>query len=658
MINDHLRRFGFLAAAVILTTLWVACGQQDSPPTSTPVRPLLAQPTATPIPATQFSYAPTPVPRHVNAILAQPTPAPDAKTPLEIAIKIAMAVDSSSSSTVNPNIMPMWVDESHKGKAVATVEERAYFSNVVVRARLRSAADGVLRFGNGNYLKGTGSASFTVRANTTGRDTQWDGQDAILFLKRLTGASEDFEFTDTTNWNFWPESDNSSAFEEQYSGSLPEGYTVDSRNPVWLPVSSPGGSGDTSLGRSVNSPSGSVVTEYLAGSPVTVSQADIQKTVNWVAGRATSQGGASGSSFSRSESSGSGSPDEDYTRCVTSALHRIRISRDYAAHGKPFTGSPYTSESMSSGAPKGTRVMAYSYRANRIAYYDAFSIKGRDAALFKSRVVDGNDDPSDGYDLEVATQRPLPAGEYRILRKTLLGVYEACAFTSPFAHAGFGLTVEAPPGTVHEAFFDLATTTAGVGYLATTSTTTGVLEPAGFSVRGRAITITGLEWRNGQVVLSFDRTVQLSDGLSFIETDGTAGLYLSQYDDTEDLRARTATWDVSERPWEPGDELMLRIGPIPLPGVRNVTAERGSDREVVLSWEVEYTAGVNGYRIWRHRPGRDEGPRIYVSDTLSTDTTYTDANSPVPNLTEYRVQAIDRVYNAGESSESVRVGSQ
>ena len=197
-----------------------------------------------------------------------------------------------------------------------------------------------------------------------------------------------------------------------------------------------------------------------------------------------------------------------------------------------------------------------------------------------------------------------------------------------------------------------------MGYLAGSATTTGVLEPAGFSMRGRDIDITGLEWRNGQVVLSFDRTVQLSDGLSFIETDGTAGLYLSQFDATEDLRARTVTWDVSEQPWESGDELMLRMGPIPLPGVRNLTAERGSDREVVLSWEVEYTAGVNGYRIWRHQPGRDEGPRIYVSDTLSTDTTYTDANSPVPNLTEYRVQAIDRVYNAGESSESVRVGSQ
>ena len=91
-----------------------------------------------------------------------------------------------------------------------------------------------------------------------------------------------------------------------------------------------------------------------------------------------------------------------------------------------------------------------------------------------------------------------------------------------------------------------------------------------------------------------------------------------------------------ERPWEPGDELMMRMGPIPLPGVRNLTAEANSAGEAVLRWEVAYRAGVSGYRIWRHRPGIDEGPRIYVSNTLSTDTTYTDANSPVPTLTEYQ----------------------
>ena len=118
------------------------------------------------------------------------------------------------------------------------------------------------------------------------------------------------------------------------------------------------------------------------------------------------------------------------------------------------------------------------------------------------------------------------------------------------------------------------------------------------------------------------------------------------------------TWQVSEQPWESGDELMLRIGPIPLPGVRNVTAERGSDGEVVLSWEVDYTAGVSGYRIWRYLPWRDEAPRVYVADTLSTDTTYTDVYASTSDLAEYSVQAIGRGSDAGERSEGVPVGGE
>ena len=79
---------------------------------------------------------------------------------------------------------------------------------------------------------------------------------------------------------------------------------------------------------------------------------------------------------------------------------------------------------------------------------------------------------------------------------------------------------------------------------------------------------------------------------------------------------------------------------------------------MVLRWEVEYTAGVNGYRIWRHQPGRDEEPRVYVQDTLSTDTTYTDTNVSLANVTEYSVQAIGRGSTAGEKSEPVRIGGQ
>ena len=218
------------------------------------------------------------------------------------------------------------------------------------------------------------------------------------------------------------------------------------------------------------------------------------------------------------------------------------------------------------------------------------------------------------------------------------------------------VTVTAPPGTVHEAFFDPATTTAGVGYLATTSTSTGVLKPVGFSVSGRAIAITGLTWRDGRVVLTLDRFGSWLDGFSFIEPDGAFGLVLSGSEATADRAAGTLTWAVPERPWTAGDQLMLRIAPTPLPPVGNLTAEVNSDGLVVLTWEVPYTAGVSGYRIWRHRPGSDDAPRVYVSNTLSTDTTYTDHNTLPGSLTVYSVEAIDAYNNAGERSDSVQIG--
>ena len=164
-------------------------------------------------------------------------------------------------------------DTSSWGKSTASLEERIYLSDVVVRARLRSAQDGVLRFGNGQYLKGTGPARFTVRAATEGRNTEWDNQDAILFLKRLTGETEDFEFMDSTKWNYSVRD-----MATYYTGDLPEGYMVDSRNPVWLPV---GSSGASTGARSVDSSSkdGRILAEYDNGAAVTLSQADFQGTV-------------------------------------------------------------------------------------------------------------------------------------------------------------------------------------------------------------------------------------------------------------------------------------------------------------------------------------------------------------------------------------------
>ena len=350
--------------------------------------------------------------------------------------------------------------------------------------------------------------------------------------------------------------------------------------------------------------------------------------------------------------------DRDYEDCIIRALLTIRDERDSEAYGDSIVQPPVFIH-VPSGVHEAT-ILDNTYGpavAGSGIRYSKYGVSGPDANLFMMQVFDNDTDPENGYTYRLVASRPLPKGAYKVHKMMILWSLEACNFRpdTPFI---LDVIAEPPPGTVHEAFFDPATTTAGVGYSAGSATTTGVLKPAGFSVRGRAIAITGLTWQNGRVVLTLDRFGSWLDGFSFIEPDWTVGLRLAEVDATRDWTARTLTWEVSEQPWESGDELMMRMGPIPLPAVRNLTAEANSAGEVVLRWEVAYRAGVSGYRIWRHRPGRDEGPRIYVADTLSTDTTYTDANSPVPNLTEYRVQAIDRSYTAGESSESVRVGSE
>ena len=592
-----------------------------------------------------------------------------------------------------------------EGAATASLEERMYFADVVVRARLVSVVDTGYTFRSIEYLKGAGPAQFTVRADTSNRQSQWDNQDAMLFLMPLTGATEDFEFIDTTTIVYghdgleyatttdghyvYPNGDripshlpngqripshvvvNGERYRADsvvgvvkvYKGDLSEGHSVASRNPVWLPIEASGtaqrsASGQQTLGDST------VITDYDSslGTAETISGSAFQDTLSWLSGTTPAAGGNAARSAA--------SPPSEYTaeevdNCLRYAIKVIREERDHIAYFKRsrWADAEPLQVEIESGDGRGVDLWGYERDIDYASgsgnqRYPLYEIEGEHAHLFEALIIDPDKNSRTGFTDRIINIRPLPAGAYEIRRWVFPHDLKPCGFRPSWFFNDFLITSVAPPGTLHEAFFDPATTTAGVGYLATTSTSTGVLQPAGLSVRGRAITITGLTWQNGRVVLTLDRFGSWLDGFSFIEPDGTVGLRLAEVDATKDWTARTLTWEVSEQPWEPGDELMMRMGPIPLPAVRNLTAEVNSAGEVVLRWKVAYRAGVSGYRIWRHRPGRDDGPRIYVSDTLSTDTTYTDANSLVPNLTEYRVQAIDRVYNAGESSESVRVGSQ
>ena len=80
------------------------------------------------------------------------------------------------------------------------------------------------------------------------------------------------------------------------------------------------------------------------------------------------------------------------------------------------------------------------------------------------------------------------------------------------------VTVTAPAGTLHEAFFDPVT----VGTAVKADGSNGVLTPTSFTVGSTATELTSLEWSSNQVVLTLGTHVSLSGYvLDFIALDGS-----------------------------------------------------------------------------------------------------------------------------------------
>ena len=75
---------------------------------------------------------------------------------------------------------------------------------------------------------------------------------------------------------------------------------------------------------------------------------------------------------------------------------------------------------------------------------------------------------------------------------------------------------------------------------------------------------------------------------------------------------------------------------------QSLTAVSNSDGTITLTWEAPNDASVTGYRILRRIPSNNETTlRVYVQNTNSTSTTYTDTNAPTGAIYVYRVKAIN-----------------
>ena len=466
----------------------------------------------------------------------------------------------------------IYVITDHWGGTVASLEERVYKAEVIVRARLLSAANDVLRFRSVRYVKGTGPSEFDVRAETDGRDTQWDNQDAILFLVPLIGETEDFEFVDSTTWDYVT----TKHYVTEYSGDLPEGYTLGTRNPVWLPVEESAGEATRSAASDGGKSDGDIISEYahLGGNPVTVSQTDLQSTVQWANGSSGAVPAAEGK-----QSTGSKTPSytaEEYRQCVKSALFDIRLWRDLEHDaGKAFE-APTEKVQTESGLASGTVIESYSIGSIHDKYSGS-EVFGADADLFLALEVDDDDDGR-WYYHEIHTIRPLPEGTYMVNHRTKDHFFRACDFQMDEIYIIYEVRVTAPDGTVHEALFDPATTTAAV-------------KPATFNVGATSTTIERVAYASSTVTLNVSPAGALAGhDLEFIAQDGTIALTL---DPDSVAASSTLTFALTSAPWAAGDKMMLRVRKDIPPPLLDTTFTAGR-ADIGSNWVTGYYANFVG----------------------------------------------------------------
>ena len=495
------------------------------------------------------------------------------------------------------------------GTAVASVEERIDASDVVVLAQFLSVTGDQLRFSAVEYIKGKGATEFTVQA--TGADAPQIGEQSVLFLSMPEsgggrGASGQqsppsdatFGFTDSTTRDY--EYVNPGDPPPTYAGTLPEGYGPTSQNPVWLPVESPSAGGRAAGSSGTTSPASIVLTEVTPGGPtpcsqddltyyprdfcasevatssVTISLGDLREKVAWVVGAEDG--------------------NQRYEGCVAYSLYLERVARDWLAyHGTPKTLNSHE-ESLKSGLGAGHAIYenlpsnrAPSYDPNAWAY-DRLWLLGEHADLFSAQIVDDDTVTSNGFGESVTTARPLIEGTYRFTDRTQPYRLIPCDYLPDYT---FGLhwtvTVIAPPGTVHEAFFDPATTTAGVGYLAGSATTTGVLDAATFGEGATSATIESIVYASSTVTLRVTPANALANhGLDFIALDGSVALSLDP--DVAATPTGALSWAVTSAPWAAGDELMLRVKRDPVLDT-TFTAGRADTGQ---NWVTGYSDGFVG----------------------------------------------------------------
>ena len=446
-----------------------------------------------------------------------------------------------------------------------SLEERVFESLVIARVRLDSVSlttelgttyEGMkylalleFSFRVQEYLKGNGAddivsvwaaapffdteeeAEDALPAIVAARDSQWDDRETIVFLQ------QDFQ-------EFLPSTQQANRYYLAWGGGLPmyaldDGYSLASRhNKLWLPAVAAVGDSSQPTGDQQQ-----FLTDVppAEGTPPTITLGEIKTRIGAVTAKINAGDGS-----------------EEYTKCVQETYYSERRDR-YLEETQPdrvYTGSnispPHTHQ-FNSGLSVGTVVYEIP-EGDPITPGVPFEVwlDGGDASLFSVA--------SPSQDYRVTLTRPLLAETYEFHfnhRGPYYGRCEGYAFRYEWT-----VTVNAPGGTLHEAFFDPVTVGTAVG----ADATNGVLKPAMFTdANGASATLERIAWEpgtgeSGTVKLKLNPHIELSGQvMDFIALDGSIILSLQVANTTVDAANLTLSWAVGSQPWQSGDKLMLRI---------------------------------------------------------------------------------------------------
>ena len=362
------------------------------------------------------------------------------------------------------------------------------------------------------------------------RNTSYDQRLGILFLSGpLTAATIDQGQSDTSRSR--SDSSSTTAFNfasDEFLATSSWEYSIDTIERVWMPERN-NQPLSNSRGRAPQNSDPEYITDGQTSAPTVIRLSELKTKISALATRLA--GGADIPGFNE---------------CVRYELDRERYYRDWDVYTVFHT--------IPSGAGPDSQVLRDEPIKHGDSVYQIFHLSGKDASYFQAVIVDDDDDPA-RYSFKYTPSRPLPAGLYEVSYTYQGPEYIPCGFI-PDPVRRREVTVTAPAGTLHEAFYDPVT----VGTAVKADGSNGVLKPTSFTVGGTSTEITSLEWSNNQVALTLGTHVSLSGHvLEFIALDGSVSLSLNVADATVDSTAGTYSWPMTSQPWANGDKLMLRI---------------------------------------------------------------------------------------------------